>query len=461
MKPKSFALGLTALSFSTAAYADVTVDVTGATAFRAATLASIKAKYVASGQPFKFAHDQATSGGTTYTGATRSIFIGTFPGVTGTTTIRTCFTGSVEGIRSLVPVTDPTPPTYYQSSLLDSTTAVVGGAELANQGTTGAAVNPSEIAFSDVSKASTPYSTYSLQPASPPCGVVVFTMLTNEGSSITNVTSQQWRALLSGGYQPLSMFTGNAADTSNVFATGRNDGSGTRTTYMAESGYGITSLVKQYLVVDSTSTAVKALQLVPQGGTNDSDPLTAGIQLPNGSAIKAYADTPGNSITQSASNASTVWGQNVAGNGGYNSGSTLRTDMGKTGTSGVTVFDELGEDSFGETVRADLVTFLSLNDAVTARSNGAVFCAFNGVKLNDIAAAGTTMSAADKAKVTEGSYTAWGFQQMYCRNDAYTGDTKTVYDGIKAFIPSNLGAAGIAIPDMHVGRPVDGGTVAP
>lgn len=460
MKPKSFILGLSALSLTTAARADVTVDITGATAFRAATLASIKAKYVASGAAFKFAHDQATSGGTTYTGATRAIFIGTFPGVSGTTTIRCCFTGSVEGVRALVPVTDPTPPTYYQNSLLDATTAVVGGAELANQGTTGAAVNPSEIAFSDVSKASTPYSSYNLQPPSPVCGVVVFTMLTNEGSSITNVTSQQWRALLSGGFQPLSLFTGNAADTSYVFATGRNDGSGTRTTYMSESGYGITSLVKQYLVVDSTSTAIEALQLVPQGGTNDSDPLTSGIQLPPGSDIKAYVDG-GQTVAQSASNASTVWGQDQPGNGGYNSGSTLRTDMGKTGTSGVTVFDELGEDSFGETVRADLVTFLSLNDAVTARNNGAVICAFNGVKLNDIATSGTTMSAADKAKVTDGSYTAWGFQQMYCRNDAYTGDTKTVYDGIKAFISSNLGAAGISKDDMHVGRSVDGGTVAP
>lgn len=460
MKPKSFLMGISALSLVTVAQADVTVDITGATAFRAATLASIKAKYVASGQPFKFAHDQASTGGTTYTGATRAIFIGTFPGVTGTTTIRACFTGSVEGVRSLVPVTDPTPPTYYQSSLLDSTTAVVGGAELASQGTTGAAVNPSEIAFSDVSKASTPYSTYSLQPASPACGVVVFTMLTNEGSPITNVTSQQWRGLLSGGFQPLSMFTGNAADISYVFATGRNDGSGTRTTYMAESGYGITSLVKQYLVVDSSSTAIEAIQLVPQGGTNDSDPVTPGIQLPAGSDIKAYVDG-GQTVAQSASNASTVWGQDQAGNGGYNSGSTLRTDMGKTGASGVKVFDELGADSFGETVRADLVTFLSLNDAVTARNNGAVLCAFNGVKLNDIATSGTTMSAADKAKVTEGTYTAWSFQQMYCRNDAYTGDTKTVYDGIKAFIPSNLGAAGISKDDMHVGRPVDGGTVAP
>jgi hypothetical protein len=105
------------------------------------------------------------------------------------------------------------------------------------------------------------------------------------------------------------------------------------------------------------------------------------------------------------------------------------------------------------------VTFLSLNDAVTARGNGAVFCSFNGVKLSDIAASGTTMSAADKAKVTSGAYTAWGYENMYRRSDITSGDKKTVYDGLKAAIATNLGSAGITIADMVAGREVDGGTV--
>lgn len=460
MKPTTFIAGLSAFTFAATAYADVQVDITGATAFRAAALDSIKAQFVASGAAFKFAHDQATSGGTVFNGSTRAIFIGTFPGVTGTTTIRCCFTGSVEGVRALVPVVDPLPPTYYQPSLLTGTTAIVGGAELANQGTTGVLADPSEIAFSDVTKASTPYASYSLQPASPAAGVVVFTMLTNEGSPLTNVTSQQFRALMTNGLQPLRLFTGNAADTSYVFATGRNDGSGTRTTYLAESGFGISNVVNQYVTVASTGTALQAIQLVPLGGTNDSDPITAGVQLPPGSDIANYNVAP-HLVTQSTASASTVWGQNVDGNGGYNSGSTLRTDMGKTGTSGVTVFDAAGADAFGSTVRADLVTWLSLNDAVSARANGAVFCAYNGVKLDGIAAAGTTMTAADKAKVTEGLYTAWGFENMYRRNDITSGDAVTVYNGIKTAIQTNLASAGIPLADMHVGRPADGGTVAP
>lgn len=437
MKPTTFIAGLSALALATTANADVTVNVTGATAFRAASLLSIKAKYVASGQPFKFAHDQATAGGTTFSGATRAIFIGTFPGVSGTTTIRCCFTGSVEGVRALVPVADPLPPTYYQSTLLGATTAIVGGAELANQGSTGAASATSHIAFSDVSKAVTPFASLPLQPSNSAAGVIVFTMATNEGSAVTNVTTQQFRALLTGGFQPLSMFTGNAADTSNVFATGRNDGSGTRSVYLAETGFGVANAVKQYVTNVSTSTALTTIQLVPAGGLNT--PALPG---------------------QSAANASTVWGQDIGGNGGYNSGSTLRTDMGKTGTA-VTVLDDNGDDSFGAPVRADLVTWLSVNDAVTARNNGAIFCGYNGVKLDGIAASGTALSAADKAKVTEGSYTAWSYEQMYRRNDITSGDIVTVYDGIKASIPANLGAAGIALTDMKVGRPFDGGVVAP
>lgn len=451
--------GLLALSLTTSAFADVTVDITGATAFRAAALDTIKARYVASGQPFQFAHDQAAGA---FNGATRAIFKGTFPGVSGVTTIRTSFNGSVEGIKALVdsPASDPTYYTDIAGNLV--TAAAVGGGET-HTATGGfaktTAASQSEIAFSDVSKNSTPFASASLQPASAACGVVVFTMLTNEGSPITNVTAQQFRALAANGFQPLSMFTGNASDSSNVFLTGRNDGSGTRTAYLAETGVGITTAIKQYVTVDSSSTALEAIQEVPATGTNDTDGVTAGVQLPVGSDIKAYVDG-GQSVTQLAANASTVWGQDFDGNGGYSSGSTLRTDMGKTGAS-VTVFDAAGADAFGGPVRADLVTWLSLNDAVTARGNGAIFCGYNGVKLDGIAASGSTMSAADKAKVTGGLYTAWSFQQMYRRGDITTGDAVTVYNGIKNNIGSNLATAGIPIADMSVTRSNDGGTVAP
>jgi len=449
MKPTAYLAGLSALAVVAPAYADVTVNVTGATAFRAAALDAIKAAFVASGQPFKFAHDKATSGGTTYNGATRSIWIGTFPGVAGTTTIRTCFSGSVEGIRSISGATDTAPPTYYQSSLLAGTTAVVGGAELANQGTTGAATDTSHVAYSDVSKASTPYASYSLQPSSPNAGVIVFTMIANNGSTITNVTSQQFRAIMAQP-QPLSLFDGNPAHTSLVYGTGRNDGSGTRTTYLAETGYGIVNTVKQYVMLTSSGNAMSAIQMVPAGGVNS--PVQTG---------------------QNTAYASTIWGQDVAGNGGYSSGGGVATALQKTGGS-VTVYNSNYVDSFGSPQHVDLVSWLSVNDAVSAINNGgtyatnsgAVMCAFNGVSLSDVAVAAQTSSSAvmssnDKAKVVNGLYTAWGYERMYCKNDSYTGDIKTVFDYIKAEVPTHLASAGLALTDMAVSRPSDGGTVAP
>ena len=445
MKPTKLIAGLSLFAFASAAYADVTVTITGATAFRAATLLAIRSRFSDSGQPYKFATDGTATGqlNVAAPGNTRAIFIGTFPSVTGTTTIKCCFTGSVEGIRAVTGAADPIPPTYYPSTVLDSTTAVSGtGAEifLGTGGSPVALGGPSDIAFSDVSKAITPYASLPTLPASAASGVIVFTMLTNEGSTITNVTNLQFRALLTNGYQPLRLFTGNPADTTNVFATGRNDGSGTRSSYLSAVGFGVANAVKQYVTIASSGTALSTIQLVPAGGVNtlNGQPLTG----------------------QSASNASTVWGQDIAGNGGYNSGSTLRTDMGKTGTS-VTVLDNEGLDSFGAPVRADLVTWLSVNDAATARGNGAVFCAYNGVKLDEIAASGTVLGVNDKKKVTEGVYTAWNYEQMYRRSIHTSGDVVTIYNGIKAEIPTNLAAAGIALTDMHVGRPNDGGVVAP
>ena len=283
----------------------------------------------------------------------------------------------------------------------------------------------------------------------------MFTMIGSEGTPLTNITSQQFRGLFARGFQPLSYFSGNVADnpyppegvtpSANaawVFATGRNDGSGTRTTYLAETGYGVTNPVRQYTVLTSSGNAMTSIQLVPEGGANDSDPVTSGIQPYTG---------------QSTGNASTVWGQDLPGNGGYSSGSSLRGHLGLTGGA-VTVLDETYTDVFGEPQKLTLVSFLSLADAIKARDAGAVFLAYNGVKLDGIAT-GSVMTPDDLAKVTNGLYTAWSYQHMYRRNDLTSGDVVTVYNAIRNNLV--LGSAGIAISQMNVGRESDGGTVAP
>jgi len=459
MKSKYCIAGLSAIALSTSAYADVTVNITGATAFRSATLLAIKLKYDASAN-YKFAHNTGAGNlSTANPNASTVIFSGAFPGLTGTTTIRCNFTGSVEGIRAVLGVTDPTPPKYYLSSVLSGTpTSTVGNvSEFAGVAATlsNTETATSDIAFSDVSIASTPYNGSPIKPSSPACGVIVFTMLANEGAKVTNVTSQQFRALMSKGYQPLSTFTGIANDdpasatpsvnARYVFGSGRNDGSGTRTVYLGETGYGITNTVKQYVVTNRASNAINSIQLVPVNGTTPA----------------GYPTLPANtSVLNSTAYASNTWGQDVAGNGGYNSGSLLATDFGNTGAS-VTVFDEAGYLKFPTPVAADLVTWLSVNDAITAKNAGAVICSFNGVKLSSLVSlTATKMSAADTAKVTQGQYTAWGYENMYLRNDVTAGsNTEKVYNAIKSTIPLKLAAAGIKLTSMKAGRSEDFGTV--
>lgn len=426
------ALGLALIS---TAKADVTIEITGSSAFRKATLTAIKTLYT-TGASFKFAHDK-TSGN--LTSSTRAIFQGTFPGISGTTTIRTNFTGSVEGIRALT-LGGNYNVTYLNPSVLTAASASSSGTEVASQSTTDTAVQ-AEFAFSDVSKDSTPLASYTLLGGS--VGVVAFTMIANEGApaNLTNVSSKQFQALFQGGFLPASVLTGNSTDTVTVYATGRNDGSGTRTTYMAETGLGITTLVNQYITnanyTTSANGTIQKIYKVPATG------LSAGI------------------IGDAATDASTVWGQDLDGNGGYNSGSTLVTHLGYT-SANTQVLDVDGSE-LAAAGPICLVSFLATADAITAKTGGAVILGYNGVTLSGIAGGASALSTSDKEKITTGAYTAWSYQQFYRRSDITSGDALTAYNAISAGIPAAIDStsSGVKLADMAVSRGFDGGPVAP
>jgi hypothetical protein len=428
MKSNHLLAGAVALAtLVTSAQADVEVRITGATAFRTAAINAIKAQYDLGGS-YTFAHNKAAGG---VNGADRATFKGTFPGVAGTTTIRVSHNGSVEGIRAIAQPGPVNNPLFITDAALASPGGDPGEATNENANVSGSTVQQvAKFAFSDVRQSSTPISSPALSPANASVGVVVFTMIANDGApaDFTNVTFQQFKALYSGGRLPLSVFTGDPADTNFVYAFGRNDGSGTRTTYMAESQLGITTLVNQYKATVSDSTTISAIQLIPAGdGTN----------------------------------ASTVWGQDFDGNGGYFSGSVLRTDLGKTTTS-VDVLDAFG-DPLDEDATIHFVSFLSNPDALAARQAGAKILGWNGSTLDSLQT-GTTLSLADRQKVTHGQYSAWSFQQFYY-NGSLSADENTVYTAIKTGIPSSLIAAGyipgIPLADMQVSRPDDGAPIAP
>jgi hypothetical protein len=419
MKSKALMFGLCAASVITPAFAGPVIEITGATAFREAAILSIRSLYSAG---YTYGHNK-TAG--SVTSSDSAIFIGTIPGISGTTIIRTTFSGSVEGVRSVT-----SSNSADQEKYISATGITLDGLEHPSLTATETAF--SDYSFSDVAVASTPYAASPILPsANSPAGVVVFTMVTNDGSPVTNVTSQNFRALFARGYQSASLFTGVPTDTSLVLAVGRNDGSGTRTTYLAETGYGITNPVSQYVGTASSGDNNTQFQLTVAGS--------------------AYA--------------STVWDQDFDGNGGYSSGGDIRSILVRKGAN-ATVLDEFGDPIFANQT-VNFVSFLSLSDALKARTvssvdTGAKIIAYNGVKLNDVAVhPATAMSAADLGKITHGAYTAWGYEQLYRRASLTSGPEVTIFNSLMTAIGSNLGSAGIAIPSMAVSRSTDGGVVGP
>jgi len=461
MKSKLFLTGLAALAFAGFAQAQTTIiDITGATAFRSAAVAAINAAYQAGGN-YRAAHTSTDVDGnaTTQANGTMQIWSGSFPGIAGTTIIRTSWNGSVEGIRAVADVAGPSAedPSFLQVAQLSGTPANPFTSVGVTWGSALVETSDAEMTFSDVAVSSTPVNAPSL--VGGPMGVVVFTMIANkqwhdDAISANNITAQQFRALAGAGQLPLSVFTGSSADTNIVYLTGRNDGSGTRTTYLAETGYGISNPVVQYVVHDrSTPTITKILKTAAGGGFNFQDVATA-----------RYA--------------STIWGLNIDGNGGYSSGGDVRVDLAKNSSSAaVWEFFDLDDsgtytaDEDFETVSAAkiyLVSWLSTSDARTARGTGLASAAtaqilgYNGVILSGLAGDNppSTLGANDKALVANGKYTAWGYENLFHLG---TAATTTVFNDLKTRLnnASIIGSAGMPMSEMNVSRVTDGGVVQP
>lgn len=427
------AIALTTLA--TAVHADVEVRITGATAFRTAALNALKAKFDA-GTGYTFAHNKAAGA---VNSADRATFKGNFPGVAGVTTVRVSHNGSVEGVRAIAVPNVTNNPFFITDAALASPGGDAGEAANENANVGGSTVQQvAKFAYSDVKQSSTPISSPVLSPSNSAVGVTLFTMLANEGApaGLTNVSFQQFKALFSQGTIPLSVFTGVAADVTPVYATGRNDGSGTRTAYMAESQLGITTTVTQFVATTSAGNAITKIQKVPAGGAT----------------INGVFD---------ATSASTLWGQDLDGNGGYFSGSVLRIEMGRV-TSATQVLDADGSE-LAPAGGLHLITWITAADAVPARVAGGKILGWDGSTLDSLNT-GTVLSAADLAKVTEGQYSAWTFQNLYY-NGSLSADENTVYTGIKTGIPATLIAAGyvpgIPLTSMHVSRVDDGSPVSP
>lgn len=217
---KAIALAVAALGFASAAQAQVAIKITGSTAFRAEAHTSIIALYGANLTTKTPASATTSSSTVTY--------VGTIPTLYGTNvvTLKTAFSGSVEGVVNLVGAANPsgvTQPGYLNADgSTDSVTAA-------------------DFAFSDVYQNTTDYNDGLYAALDDTLvGVVCFawTKGVTAPAGISNISHQQAQQLFASGTIAQSFFTGNLADTAPVYLSGRYKLSGTRLTYQADCGYG-------------------------------------------------------------------------------------------------------------------------------------------------------------------------------------------------------------------------------
>jgi hypothetical protein len=448
MNIKHLVAGAMALAVTSSAMAQTTITVTGATAFRQATVRAIYDAYnsVSPGlnglanASFNVAYDFTGNNLSQLIASNRATFRGTFPGISGTTVIQTSFNGSAEGLNAIAGNNNP--------SFL--TVAAVTNSGTFQGGTTNLTENKRpKFSFSDVYQSSTPVDNEVLNPVGASAvGVVTFAMIANEGAPAnwTNVTFQQARALWSQGIQRLRLFTGVTNDTTRVFATGRNDGSGTRASYLSEWQYGVAETVQQYITLNAAAgtnaTGIIGITAVPEDGRGQGTPFDTG----------------------STNNASTLWGNTTVGNGGFSSSSALRTVMGLPSTN-VTVWDGADDsEPVLENANILLLTWLSTADSVQAAAAGAKILAYNGVQVTPLASTnpanylGKGFNEADFNKIARGTYSAWNYQHLYYSGSLSPNETLW-YNSMKTnYLPTGLQvtANGLTLTDMKSSRPDDG-----
>ncbi len=436
---KSFfkiAAGVCALSFAQQASADTTLVITGSTAFRGAVHDTIVAvmggtpasniatcKITTTNAPPSTISDSECR--KTISGANIVTFVGSFPGISGTTTIQCSWSGSASGLIAIF--------NNEPQSVVDNTATTAGYANAVFS----ASANPTPVApnfaFSDVFQSSvTSTAVTGLSETS--VAVVPFSWIANKGTTtlapgFTNMTAQNARALYGSGYLPVWVFTGDRSDTTTrVFATGRDGGSGTRITSLAETKIGAANPVKQYYVNLSGSVGsgtIPSVQLWPTSGIAVFDPL-------------------------------------IAGNGGYGGGGSIRDLMSYTSNAGITAYRNNGtsviNDAFGggslNNVPAVIVGYLGEGDSATAVANGALRLTYEGSRFDG--------STGDKQNIYNGKYTFWCYEHL-SHNGAITPGSaeETFNNAIVANITPNLGSNGLDPTLMKVSRSDDGAVVGP
>jgi len=392
--PKILLAGLLAISTVGVAQAQTTVYLTGSTAFRTATQNAIL-DMLSPGYSVGFV-------GSSYAGAGAAIISGTTKSNSIPVTFKTYWSGSLAGIQT---VSEQMP---IANSFLSSTNSTSGGTNTAIASPGYDASDIPTATMADSSQDTTQYPTPTLSAQT--VGVVDFTFVKNKTApaGLTNMTPLLAQALWSAGSLPLSMWTGDTNDATNlIYAIGRNPDSGTRNTAFLETG------IQSYV---SSLTPAVVVQYAPTNATG-----------------RVTAKNTGNITSQGVWPPETI--DNIAfplGDSGYSSGGDLATAMGQT-------------SSF------NYVTYLGLSDASTALGLGATEIAYTGTYFSHGA-------------VENGPYTFWSYEQLdylptYATTDA---NGYTVANLLAQTIANeNLSGVGESLTSMNVSRAEDGQPVTP
>jgi hypothetical protein len=397
---KTILVSLLTLSLVGAASAATTyLRITGSTAFRAATHTAIQDVLKLNGS-YTFAYV-----GSSLAKANTAIFTQTISG--NTTIIKTNFIGSVGGVATVTKLLTEGP----------GGTSFGGGGWLIDttpQSTTGTQItSPSydspltaDITLSDAFQASAPnqggvnYQSPVL--AGKIVGVVDFVWVKSVSASavITNLTSANAKLLL-GGTLTEDKFGGSSSV--HVYAFGRDEDSGTRIAALADTGYGIHNVVKQYKPSPATGT-ITSIALWPATTVD-------GISYPLGDP-------------------------------GFSGGGAVAAAL--LQPNGV--------------AHAEYIGYLGINDATTVGT--AHWLKFDGKPT-------TTLSAASVASGVENNgYSFWGYEHFLYRganfpvSEQLTGTALTVATRIQnQILNTDAGVSGIPISAMHFHRNSDGGTI--
>lgn len=445
MKIKTLLIGASVLGLASAAHAQNVVNITGATAFRAAAHAAIVAGFTGN----------LTVGTTGSNNSVNShsmvIYKGTFTGRPGVTTIiRTSWTGSVEGIRSLADAKNPklNATRFIAANATFSGTAAAPTLNMSATDTLTVTKGlVADLAFSDCNVSSTPYAKKAAILHGASAGIIPFLPCVNKDSNvgITNLTTHQLREIHKEGKVPLSRFTGVSTDTADVYNVQRYDGSGTRVITLAEGGYGAANLTKGYAFPTSN------------GLGNGSLTLSTTPELVIASATATdyakYGQSSGINRVSLSSDYYPAFSANHTGNGGYVSGGSIADLMKLSGS--VNIISCLGTGD--------------ANRVYNSGSNGGRIISFNGERLDGFATTGA-LTTADKDKIRYGKYTLWSTQMLYSVGaPAANTAKKAVYDALISLTDAELGANGVATSTMQVNRTlasgkgatIDGGAIRP